>query len=111
MGDRLDLVDLMDEGGWPYADQAAGTTGPEPVDLRSDADDDMVALHALRRGALARLSDYERYAVLARFGLRGAPPMSMTELRSELGLSRDRTRLALSGGLDKLRNALIDDGR
>ena len=51
MGDRLDLVDLMDEGGWPYADQAAGMTAPEPIDLRSDADDDMVALHALRRGS------------------------------------------------------------
>ena len=34
----------------------------------------------------------------------------MTELRSELGLSRDRTRLALSGGLDKLRDALVDGG-
>ncbi len=111
MGDRLDLVDLMDEGGWPYADQSMGMVGPEPIDLRSDADDDLVALHALRRGALSQLSDDERHAVLARFGLGGAPPMSMVELRSELGLSRDRTRLALSGGLTKLRHALGDDGR
>ena len=42
MGDRLDLTDLMDEGGWPYADQTAGRVGPEPIDLRSDADDDLV---------------------------------------------------------------------
>ena len=111
MGERLDLVDLMDEGGWPYADQAAGTIGPEPVDLRSDADDDLVALHALRRGALAGLSDDERHAVVARFGLGGAAPMSMVELRAELGLSRERTRLALSGGLAKLRLALDDDDR
>jgi DNA-directed RNA polymerase specialized sigma24 family protein len=111
MGDRLDLTDLMDEGGWPYADQTAGRVGPEPIDLRSDADDDLVALHALRRGALAGLSADERHAVLARFGLGGAPPMSMIELRTELGLSRQRTRVALSGGLAKLRQALADDGR
>jgi len=111
MGDRLDLVDLIDEGGWPYADQAAGTVGPDPVDVRSDTDDDMVALHALRRGALAELSDVERTAILARFGLGGRPPMSMVELGTELGLSRDRTRVALSGGLAKLRHALTDDGR
>jgi len=111
MGDRLDLVDLIDEGGWPYADQVAGTVGPEPIDVRSDTDDDMVALHALRRGALAELSDAERTAILARFGLGGRPPMSMVELRTELGLSRDRTRVALSGGLAKLRHALADDGR
>lgn len=111
MGDRLDLADLVDEGGWPYPDLAAGLVGPEPVDRRSDADDDLVALHALRRGALADLSEDERHAVLARFGLGGAPPMSMIELRSELGLSRERTRIALSGGLAKLRQALADDGR
>jgi hypothetical protein len=37
--------------------------------------------------------------------------MSMIELRTELGLSRQRTRVALSGGLAKLRQALADDGR
>ena len=37
--------------------------------------------------------------------------MSMVELRAELGLSRERTRLALSGGLAKLRLALDDDDR
>jgi hypothetical protein len=110
MGDRLDFVDLIDESGWPYPDQAAGMLGPEPVDVRSDADDDLVALHALRRGALADLSDVERNAVLARFGLGGRPPMSMVELGTELGLSRERTRVALSGGLAKLRHALADDG-
>lgn len=111
MGDRFDFVDLIDESGWPYPDQIAGAVGPEPIDLRSNADDDLVALHALRRGAVAGLSDLERSAVLARFGLGGRPPMSMIELRTELGLSRDRTRLALSGGLAKLRDALADDGR
>ena len=132
----------MDEGGWPYADPAAGLVGLEPIDLRSDADDDLVALHALRRGAIADLSDDllaqsaghvadqaregdrpiregahatdDHFAVqpaVEVFGLGGAPPMSMIELRTELGLSRDRTRVALSGGLSKLRQALADDGR
>jgi hypothetical protein len=110
MGDRLDLVDLIDESGWPYPDQVPGT-GREAIDLRSDPDDDLVALHALRRGAVVDLTDLERSAMIARFGLDGRAPMSMVELRSDLGLSRDGTRLALSGGLAKLRRALADEGR
>lgn len=82
--------------------------GPEPVDRRSDADDDLVALHALRSRS-AGLSDLERAAVAARFGLTGGPPLTMAELGSTLGLSQGRTRVALSGGLTKLRTALGDD--
>lgn len=108
MGDRLDLGDLIDESGWPYPDQVVGVRGPEPVDRRSDADDDLVALHALRSRS-AGLSDLERAAVAARFGLTGGPPLTMAELGSTLGLSQGRTRVALSGGLTKLRTALGDD--
>lgn len=108
MGDRLDLGDLIDESGWPYPDQAVDVRGPEPVDLRSEADDDLVALHALR-SASARLSDLERAAVSARFGLGGRPPLTMVDLGTALGLSRGRTRVALAGGLAKLRTALADD--
>ena len=64
MGDRLDLVDLIDESGWPYPDQVPGA-GREPIDQRSDPDDDLVALHALRRGAVVDLTDLERSAMLA----------------------------------------------
>ena len=109
MGDRLDLGGLIDEGGWPYPDQVIDLRGPEPVDLRSDADDDLVALHALRP-ASAHLSDLERAAIAARFGLGGGPPLTMAELGAALGLSQGRTRVALTGGLAKLRSALAGDG-
>lgn len=105
MGDPLDFID---EGGWPYPDDVVDMRRPEPVDLRADADDDLVALHALTPHALAGLSDVERAAIAARFGLDGGGPMTMVELRDSLGLSRDRTRVVLSGGLDKLRSALSD---
>jgi DNA-directed RNA polymerase sigma subunit (sigma70/sigma32) len=105
MGDPLDFID---EGGWPYPDELVDARWPEPIDLRSDADDDLVALHALSPRALASLSPVERAAVAARFGLDGNGPLTMVELRTSLGLSRDRTRVALSGGLDKLRTALSD---
>jgi DNA-directed RNA polymerase sigma subunit (sigma70/sigma32) len=110
MGDPFDF--FIDEGGWPYPDDAEDDTttrrAPEPIDLRSDADDDLVALHALSPRALTELSDDERAAVIARFGLGGGTPMTMVELRSALGLSRERTRIVLTEGLDKLRIALAD---
>jgi DNA-directed RNA polymerase sigma subunit (sigma70/sigma32) len=110
MGDPLDFY--LDEGGWPYPDDSGdddGTRGPEPVDVRSDADDDLVALHALSPQALADLTEVERAAVVARFGLGGGAPMTMVELRAALGLSRDRTRAVLTDGLDKLRTALAPE--
>ena len=105
MGDPLDFID---EGGWPYPDDVVDARRPEPIDVRSDADDDLVALHALSPRALALLSPVERAAIAARFGLDGNDPQTMVELRASLGLSRERTRVALSGGLDKLRSALSD---
>jgi DNA-directed RNA polymerase sigma subunit (sigma70/sigma32) len=105
MGDPLDFID---EGGWPYPDDVVDAPAPEPIDLRSDADDDLIALHALTPRALALLSPAERAAIAARFGLDGDHPQSMVELRTSLGLSRDRTRQVLSRGLAKLRSALSD---
>jgi DNA-directed RNA polymerase sigma subunit (sigma70/sigma32) len=106
MGDPLDFVD---EGGWPYPDEDPDTREPEPVDLRSDADDDLVALHALSPRALAPLSDDERAVVAARFGLDGHDPMSVDRLGPALGMSRARCRAALASGLVKLRDVLGDD--
>jgi DNA-directed RNA polymerase sigma subunit (sigma70/sigma32) len=105
MGDPFDFID---EGGWPYPDDVDEVRTAEAVDVRSDADDDLVALHALTPQALGALSPTERAVITARFGLDGHEPMTMAELRIALGLSRDRARLALAGGLDKLRTALAD---
>lgn len=105
MGDPLDFID---EGGWPYPDDGADSRPPEPVDLRGDPDDDVVALHALTPRVLASLSEVERAAVTARFGLDGNEPLTLAQLGASLGLSPARTRVVLAGGLGKLRAALAD---
>jgi DNA-directed RNA polymerase sigma subunit (sigma70/sigma32) len=106
MGDPFDFIS---EDGWPYPDDDdAGTDDLEAIDIRSDADDDLVALHALSPQALSVLSETERLVMTARFGLDGHEPRTLRELHDELGLSRERVRHALSDGLDKLRGALAD---
>jgi DNA-directed RNA polymerase sigma subunit (sigma70/sigma32) len=112
VGDPFDF--FLDESGWPYPDDSDDGDErrdhvPEPADVRFGTDEDAVALHALTPQVLATLSHTERAAVVARFGLDGHDPMTMAELSSELGLSRDRARVALSGGLTKLRSVLGDD--
>jgi DNA-directed RNA polymerase sigma subunit (sigma70/sigma32) len=103
MGDPLDF---MNEDGWPYPDDGDESDHLEPIDVRSDADDDLVALHALSPHSLLLLSDTEREVISARFGLDGQAPRTLQELHDELGLSRDKVRIALSDGLTKLRGAL-----
>jgi len=105
MGDPLDFID---EGGWPYPDDGTEARVLDPVDLAASADDDLIALHALTPRGLATLSGVERAAVAGRFGLDGHEPLTMPELCQSLGLSRQRARAALAGGLDKLRAALSD---
>lgn len=105
MGDPLDFID---EGGWPYPDDGTGARPDEPVDLRADADDDVIALHALPPQVLASLSELERAAVAARFGLDGNEPLTLVQMGASLGLSPTRARVVLAGGLGKLRAALAD---
>ena len=106
-----DPFDFIDEGGWPYPDDGADVRPLEPIDPRGDADDDVVALHALSPRVLASLSDVERSAVAARFGLDGGEPQTLAEVGASLGLSAARTRVVLAGGLGKLRAALADRDR
>lgn len=104
MGDPFDFH--LDEGGWPYPDEADDARPGEPADARADADDDALALHALPPQALDALSPNERAAVVARFGLDGHKPLTLAQMQASLGLSRDQVRAALAGGLAKLRSAL-----
>jgi DNA-directed RNA polymerase sigma subunit (sigma70/sigma32) len=106
MGDPLDFY--IDEGGWPYPDDGDDDRVTGPADLRADSDDDLVALHALEPHVLDSLTPTERAVVVARFGLDGADPMTMTEVAESLGLSTGRTRVALANGLARLRSALGD---
>lgn len=100
MGDALSF---MSEDGWPYPDDDDVAEQLEPIDLRSEADDDIVAIHAVSRRAFAELSPAERIVIVRRFGFDGQPPSSLSELEDALGLPREEVRLVLADGLDKLR--------
>jgi DNA-directed RNA polymerase sigma subunit (sigma70/sigma32) len=106
MGDPLDFY--IDEGGWPYPDDGDDDRVTGPEDLRAGSDDDLVALHALEPHVLDALTPTERSAVVARFGLDGAEPMTMAEVAEVLGLSLGRTRVALTNGVARLRSSLGD---
>lgn len=89
-----------DDSGWPYPDP----TG-DFVDVAGEADDDLIAVRSDRH-LMDGLSPLEREVVTARFGLGGAPLLSMKQLQSSLGLPRADLRIALGSGLDKLRTHL-----
>jgi DNA-directed RNA polymerase sigma subunit (sigma70/sigma32) len=103
MGDPLSF---MSEDGWPYPDDDDVDEQFEPIDLRAEADDDLVALHALSRRAVFDLSSTERTVIARRFGFDGQPPSTLSELHAQLGLSRREIREVLLEGITKLRTQL-----
>jgi DNA-directed RNA polymerase sigma subunit (sigma70/sigma32) len=105
MGDPLSF---MNEDGWPYPDDDDVAEQLEPIDLRSEADDDLVALHALPPRAFAELTPAERTLIARRFGLDGQPPSTLSELHDQLGMSRRQVRVTLLDGITKLRTHLTD---
>jgi DNA-directed RNA polymerase sigma subunit (sigma70/sigma32) len=106
MGDAFSALSFMSEDGWPYPDDDDVAEQLEPIDLRSEADDDLVALHCLSRRALAGLTSAERWVIARRFGLDGQPPSSLNQLHAELGMSHREVRSTLLEGLTKLRTHL-----
>lgn len=95
------------DDGWPYADSdGIVADGVEDLDAADAIDDDLVSLHALPPGVLAALDPLERQVITARFGLDGAPVLSMRQLHHDLGVPRADLRVALGSGLDKLRARL-----
>src|SRR5215216_5155852 len=103
MGEPFDFIS---EDGWPYPDADDELRDLEPIDLRSDPDDDMVALHALPVDALAVLSDTERTVLSARFGLDGHEPRTLRELHDELvvgqGMQRNHVVVRIGPQVDRL---------
>lgn len=106
MGDAYSALSFMSEDGWPYPDDDDVAEQLEPIDLRSEADDDLVALHCLSRRAVAELTPAERMVIARRFGFDGQPPSTLSELHTQLGMSRREIRLTLLEGLTKLRTQL-----
>jgi len=103
MGDPLSF---MSEDGWPYPDDDDVAEQLEPVDLLSEADEDLVALHAIPRHVVLDLTSTERTVISLRFGFDGRPPCSLSELHDQLGLSRREIREVLLDGLTKLRTQM-----
>jgi len=91
--------------GWPYPDTDAELHHLEDVpDVGADADDDLVSLHAARLHLLDDLDPLERSVITARYGLDGHQPQSIRDIQHHLGLPRAELRVALGGGLAKLRH-------
>jgi DNA-directed RNA polymerase sigma subunit (sigma70/sigma32) len=106
MGDAFSALSFMSEDGWPYPDDDDVAEQLDPIDLRSEADDDLMALHCLPRRALAGLTSAERLVIARRFGFDGQPPSTVSQLHHQLGMSRREIRLTLLEGLTKLRGQL-----
>lgn len=100
MGDPLAF---MSEDGWPYPDDDDVDEQFEPIDLRAETDDDLVALHALPRHVVLDLTSTERTVIALRYGFDGRRPSTLSELHRELGMTRREIREALLDGLTKLR--------
>lgn len=107
MGDPLSFIS---DDGWAYPDDDEVEEPTEPIDLTAEADDDLVALHALPREAVIDLTQAERAAIAGRFGFDGHAPRTLAQLhdhlRREMGMSRREIDLSLAEGLAKLRSRL-----
>jgi DNA-directed RNA polymerase sigma subunit (sigma70/sigma32) len=90
------------DDGWPYQD-----SGPEPADLDSEIDDDLLNVRVPAAHLLDHLDPIERQVIAAHYGLNG-PPRTMSQLHSELGLPPADLSMALGSGLAKLRARLSD---
>jgi hypothetical protein len=98
---RSTLPLFPSDDGWPYPDANAPwePVADDPVDL------DQLELR-LDPHAFADLSEWERFAVVHRYGL-GCTPCSMKELAAVLSCSHAEARDLLGGALDKLRQRLL----
>ncbi len=90
--------------GWPYPDVDADVDVlEEPVDVEAESDLDLLSLHAAAPHLFDGLDPLERQVVVARYGFDGRPPRTMRAIQHDLGVPRDELRVALGGGLRKLR--------
>jgi DNA-directed RNA polymerase sigma subunit (sigma70/sigma32) len=89
------------DDGWPYPDAT-------PVEPCVDDEIDLDALELrVDRHAYADLTEMERFAVSARYGL-GGPPCTMKELARRLDCSHADAREVIGGALVKLRTRLVE---
>jgi RNA polymerase primary sigma factor len=88
------------EDGWPYHDERR-----EEADLSAPVDDDVLSI-STERHLLDGLDPLERQVIEAHYGLGGAEPRTMKQLKVDLGVPRADLRSALGSGLAKLRTHL-----
>ena len=92
-GELINLSDLL-------ADTRTGTPHE-----RALADED---LNVLRR-LMASIDDREARILKLRFGLDGAPPLTLKEIADHVGISRERVRQIVDEALARLHQQLNDD--
>ena len=93
---------FRDDDGWPYPDPDVHAAIEIP-DHALDIDDDIMSLRGPHPHLYDSLDPVERTVIAASFGLDGATPRSLDELRAETGLATEALQAALESGLGKLR--------
>ena len=86
------------EGGWSLGDIIQDHNTRCPADVMLDED---TLQHVLRR--IDELDDRAASIIRMRFGLEGGEPMTLKEIGSILGLTRERVRQIQVQGLAKMR--------
>ena len=116
--DERQISDLKFVGARPWSLDAPITDAAEDAlgDLVAD-EREQTPFEALRDSdmrekvmdALAVLNERERKIIAARFGLDGEEPVTLEELGSNLGITRERTRQLQNNALAKLRRAIMQE--
>lgn len=92
---------IGDENGNSYAEIIGDEKAVNPMDALDNNN-----LHDELDGLLDLLNDREQQIIDARFGLKGATPMTLEEVGREFGVTRERIRQLQNLALKKMRNAL-----
>jgi len=94
---NLDAPTDEDDEGLSLSERLAEAESPDPI-----APVDQAALPRRIEQLLSVLEERERRVVEQRFGLRGEEPLTLQQLGTEMGLSRERVRQIEKGALAKL---------
>ena len=87
-------------------DESDATLGDRLTDEAEEepgGDFDQARIGRILSRALGTLTSRERTVLEMRFGLAGGPRMTLKEIGSEIGLSRERVRQIQAGALERLR--------
>jgi RNA polymerase primary sigma factor len=88
---------VEEEGGWTLGELVSDERQRTPEDILTDADQ-----QELLRELLGGLEEREAAVLRLRYGLEGEGPLTLHEIGSRLGVSRERIRQIEHSALEKL---------